>query len=385
MNQPDVPNGNGEDPKVKVRINRCNQCHKEIEMGATTCHRCGSSQNKIWQIVKIVPVVMVALTIVQLALVSLEKIETSKILNEVENIKKQADDMLIVVKQTKNQAEDMLSKVEEKEKRVSQRLTDIHQQTNAIKNRIESAEQEFTAKQKALSQRITIIGDNAEKQIEASIKKVDAQVRKSNDRLLKAEQDFNKKNEMLTAELHTLKDEVSKDLEKLKWRSQLMLFTDEAISNGKRSSYEEIVKMNKNLRKTEKGPIVGSYLAQIKKFYINLNRFKSSKILKNGVEIDPNSISTSEAIKELAKNDNEIVRYQIAKMLGKRKELGVPEALLWSVKNDECLDVVARSVTSFEAITGFDSPDVLDSEVLVKYWEEKKDDIQKNLKEPETK
>ena len=223
------------------------------------------------------------------------------------------------------------------------------------------------------------------KQIEASAKKVSDQVLRSNDRLLKAEKDFKQKNETLTGELHTLKDEVSKELEKLKWRDQLMLLTDEAISYGKRSSFEEIERLVKTFRGTEKEAIVLSYLSQVKKFFINIDRFKSRSITKAGVKIVPNSLSTDVAIIALLNSNDKIVRFKIAKMLSKRKELGIPEALLKSVENDECLDVVAQSVKSFETITGFDAPDVFSYVPLLKYWEENKDEVQKKLKKTETK
>lgn len=64
----------------------------------------------------------------------------------------------------------------------------------------------------------------------------------------------------------------------------------------------------------------------------------------------------------------------------------MPEALIEVMGKDTRLDVLAVSIRSFEQVTGYVKKDVLDDEPAYKYWAEKKEEIQKNLKktDPET-
>ena len=59
-----------------------------------------------------------------------------------------------------------------------------------------------------------------------------------------------------------------------------------------------------------------------------------------------------------------------AQALRKRKEKGVPEALMKCIKNDRNLEVVKDAMKSFEGVTGYDSPDVFSSDYIEKWWVE---------------
>jgi hypothetical protein len=368
MNQAEEGRLDKQSQEVEENKRYCNQCQREIHQRANKCYQCGSHQNKWFERIAIVPVVMVILTVVQLILASLEKIETSRILREVEAIE--------------NKAKGMLADVEKIKGFVSEHLAEINGKIINIDDSIKTTEQSLTEKVEKLSERIVFINNDTEYLLKSSIQKVDEQVRNSQDKLLKTESEFNQKNQIINKDIHKLKEEVSGELEKLKWRDDLMVLTDEAISKGKRSSLDKLMKLKKDHTGTEKIHSVNSNILQIKIFYISGHRFFLQKLTKNGIEANDDAWSTKEAIELLLNSENYIVRYKMSELLRNRKEFGVPEALLSSIKKDDRLDVVVRSVDSFKEITGCPEVDVFGEEPLFIYWEKNKAEIVKKLKEP---
>lgn len=382
MNDIDTLSSESADRTAKVKINLCRQCRQKIEPSAKVCHHCGSHQNQLLQIVRIVPLVMVALTVVQLFLASMERIESSRILDEVNEIKQQAVGMLSDVEQTKHDATGILSMVEEREKRISERLVDVKQQTISIEQRLLNAETEFKDQQNRMSERISKVAYNAEIMIEESTKKVNVQVENSNNKLKNIEASFHNEKDELTANLRKLRDDLSVELEKLKWRDKLMTLRDNSIANGDRDSYNEILSIYNKNHDNDRGPIVRSHINQIKSFYLRLNRYKNRNFYENGTVLKVENLSTFELISTLKNNPNEVSRYLAARELKNRNEVGVPEALIESIKGDRNLDVVAYCIKSYEAIANYDLPDVLDAEQVENHWQINKDEIRKKLKSP---
>ena len=103
---------------------------------------------------------------------------------------------------------------------------------------------------------------------------------------------------------------------------------------------------------------------------------------KNNITID--NLPTERLIAALSIQENWKIRAKCAEHLKSRKEKGVHEALLNSIKNDAHLEVRKKAMDSFQRVTGFKSSDVFDYAPALKWWDKNKENIYENLKEQQT-
>ena len=89
-------------------------------------------------------------------------------------------------------------------------------------------------------------------------------------------------------------------------------------------------------------------------------------------------VPTNLLIEHLLNADEWKVRVRAAFCLKTKKEKEAIDALAISINNDKILDVVKESLISFERLTGYDNPDVLDGSFAIQWWEKNQSEFQFN-------
>jgi len=183
-------------------------------------------------------------------------------------------------------------------------------------------------------------------------------------------------------------DKLAKQVSSLEDRDNLMQLSDDAINNGDRQAYEKLSIVANDASKGESiRNAAKAEWFQVKRFYIGLTRLKGMNLAKwqsDGTKIDVKNddLTTQELIQSLLNHNLWTVRAMSASALSKRKEKGVPEALLQAIRLDQSLDVVKEAIDSFESITGYTCSDIFDSEGgASEWWEQHKTEVEPELKE----
>ncbi len=350
----------------------CNYCGSELHPDAKVCPACGHYKRKMlnWirHLASATALVMVILAIVQLILAYGEKVDTNKMLNEVEIVK--------------NKADATLTTVEEREKQLSVRLSEVSSDIDSLAKAFESNKQELASNFANLSSEIDKTKDSADKQVNQIVNSVNLQASKSKKRLKKMETDFNTKQDKLNLELATLKDELTVQLEKLQWRDNLIQLTDNAISKCDRYAYDKLKRLETDFKGSDKGSIIVSYILRVKRMYIGLKRYPDEVYKKDGKIVTMHDLSTNAILTELLNNPANHVRALAARALINRQVKGVPEALIKTMQNDRDLYVIKNCINSFCILTGCKQLDVLDYGFIIDYWDKNKLDVVSKLSNP---
>lgn len=170
----------------------------------------------------------------------------------------------------------------------------------------------------------------------------------------------------------------------LKERNRLLRLGDKAITDGDRKALAKLVSIAKKPPKPELFPAVSSEILRVKSFYITVTRIKGASITHtkpDGTKMVDDEIPTNILIEDLKHNAKWVVRAKSAQLLKARKEKGVPEALLYALRNDQQLDVIKIALDSFESVTRFKATDVFACESAEKWWKQNKQEVDKKLKE----
>jgi len=313
----------------------CKGCKKEIEKGARRCHHCGEYQ-AIWRVLLIVlPPIVAFITIVilfgqlyisrqQLTETKAKRIEASEVLKEVQKVKVNAESVLLSANEASEKADIVLANANTKVDQLSQKVEKADENLNT-----------FTNRQKKLSKEVNVI-----------------------------------------------KTELTAEVKKLKERNEIVALADTAISEGDAASYEELKRKCIKLRPNEEMfNVAVSSLLRVKNFYAEGTRIKGVDIYRtkpDGTKLINDGLETEYLIKYLLGVKNWTWRNKAALLLGKRKQKGVPDALIIGMEDDR-LDVRRACIKSFEALTGYDNPDVLEYKFSIEWWAEHKDEWEKGL------
>jgi len=73
------------------------------------------------------------------------------------------------------------------------------------------------------------------------------------------------------------------------------------------------------------------------------------------------------------------VRRRVAFLLGDKRSYEVAESLAEAIRSDPSLDVIKEAVFSFEAITGYRSPDLFEMKDLLEWWDTNAVELKKTL------
>lgn len=182
-------------------------------------------------------------------------------------------------------------------------------------------------------------------------------------------------------------ESLSAELAVLKKRNEIMKLGDLGTQAADRSALEELERINRESEDPSLKVAASSEIARIKSFWVCITRLKGqefSGIGPDGNEKKALDFTTDELIQAMLSHHQWNVRALAAKALRKRKEKGVPEALIKCIKNDRNLEVVKYAVKSFEGVTGYDSPDVFSSEIIEEWWVEHGEETTAKLKDSKT-
>lgn len=171
-------------------------------------------------------------------------------------------------------------------------------------------------------------------------------------------------------------------LEKLKQRNEISQLGDRAISEASRDSLEELMKKWEEARDGDIKGTVKAEIARIKIFWVTATTTKGVTLTAHGEKKNESDIKTNELIEGLLNDNDWRVQALIAQELGKRKEKGVPEALLQCIKTNKNLEVIRNAVRAFNLVTGFDNPDVFAYSNAQNWWNEHSAEVNAKLTVP---
>ena len=291
---------------------KCYYCKNEMLPDAKVCSSCLHYKRGVINWIKLVAsgtaLLMVLVAIAQLILATGEKIDTGRMLEEVEGIK--TDAKLI------------FQDIENKEALISKRLAEISNNIDLLDRKYDDSRVQLENKTSELSANIEETKKSAEREIQKILASVTKQASASKERFQAIEADFTDKQEELSSQLEILKRELSVQLAELTWRNNLARLTDKAIVSGDRAAFNELKKLSKELFGTDKGQIVLSHVLQVKRFYLNIQRYKSVQVKRKGEVVNLEKEPTVFLLNQLKTNMNDSVRFKIAEFIKKRERKG---------------------------------------------------------------
>ena len=163
-------------------------------------------------------------------------------------------------------------------------------------------------------------------------------------------------------------------------RNEIIKIGDRAINYGDRDAFNQLMELV-NTEKNDFKEMARAELFKVKKFYVLINRFLDANVSYKDTEgniIKDEQVPTNILIECLLKDNQWKMRARAAACLRTKKEKGVINALAESIKNDKNLDVLRESICSFEILTGYTNPDVLDGRPAIQWWEENRAEFQFN-------
>jgi hypothetical protein len=95
--------------------------------------------------------------------------------------------------------------------------------------------------------------------------------------------------------------------------------------------------------------------------------------------IEESDFTTQDLIDVLIDDPDWRFRARSAQLLADKKELGVPEALLDAMKNDENMEVFKHTVRAFKTVTGCIAPDTFEYEYCSEWWETNSETVNEKL------
>lgn len=352
---------NSEEVAQPSNSNICKGCKKEIEKGAKRCHHCGEYQNRLRNGLNI----LVSISSLGVLLLLIWQLS---ILNKQTEITK---DQVKVAKDQVNVAKEQVE--ETKKKRIEAKV--VLDEARNVKANAESVLRSANA---ALKKSDSVLSDAKAKvyQVSSKVNDIDKEVQKADNSL----KTFTKRQNKLSEEVGGIKTELTAEVKKLKERNEIVALEDKAIANGDTASYEELKRIaNKLPRGGELYDAVISSISRVKKFYINMSRVRGLHLTKyDGTEYTNDELSTYLLGAYLLGDSDWKNRNVAANLLRKRKEKGVPDKLIIGMK-DKNLNVRCASIRSFEALTHYKIPDVLEYNELIKWWKEHKEEWESKL------
>lgn|GEM_PF-2155103 len=183
-------------------------------------------------------------------------------------------------------------------------------------------------------------------------------------------------------EHQTVLDEVVK----VQSRSILFELGDKAIWDLSRPAYEKLVEIANEAGDEVLQLAAKSELIRVKNAFTGSARTRGvflSRVEEEGKETVESDFDTAELIHLLLNHPNWRFRARSAQLLGERKEPDVPQALLESMREDQNLEVFKDALKSFEAITGYQAPDVFGYTSCNEWWKENSDEFIESLEKAE--
>ena len=163
---------------------------------------------------------------------------------------------------------------------------------------------------------------------------------------------------------------MASEVRSLQRRNNILALADSAIATRSRTALEELQSVQANSATPQLSAVAASEVIRVKLAFAAGTRIEGVKIEKksdSGTSVDEELLTVQDLIEAL-KNGSWVVRARAAELLGRKKEVGVPEALLQTIKEDRDLEVMKIAISSFARVTGYKSADVFGPYCQIESW-----------------
>ena len=339
----------------------CRYCLQPIKTGAKICHNCGKHQSKFSGLPYFFATLAIPLAVVIFA--GLQVYVNKLQFDEAKAKRVEAGDVL---KSAKKVLADATNDSEEIRERAASILSDARNSVLIAKQLSSEAKDEANevlSIARKESKAVIDKANEARRGFDKASEEVEINLQKSNERITLAENNFLQNFNKLTREIEEIKKDLSAELAILKERNQLVSLADKSINNSNREAFDELMKIasDDNELPNRKSMAMAEVL-RVKSHYVSGTRLTGVEIeLKqpDQVILRDSDIPTEDLINILQGHWDMLKRAKAAKLLSKRKEKEVPEALILAMKSDKCLDVLKESIESFVKVTECKQKDVV--------------------------
>ena len=186
--------------------------------------------------------------------------------------------------------------------------------------------------------------------------------------------------EAQTKEAARLTQSLTDQVSQLAKRNELTELADKAIL-GDSAAYQVLKRLD-----TDPNPpqdyrhAVRAEIFRVKTSHLIGSRTVAFELHFQGKPVDVTEVTTCHLITTLADSQDWSARAMVARELGKRKERGVPEALIRAL-DDKNLSVVKEAVRAWRTLTSYRSPDIFGRPYIPHWWEQHKGSFTQQLAE----
>jgi hypothetical protein len=173
---------------------------------------------------------------------------------------------------------------------------------------------------------------------------------------------------------------------KFQRRGSIFELGDAAISQMSRSAYEELLELLNDPRDASLQLAARSEIIRVNHALMNSARIAGVTLSGQGsgdTTIEESDFTTQDLIDFLIDDPDWRFRARSAQLLANKKELGVPEALLDAMGNDENMEVFKHAVRAFKTVTGCIAPDTFEYEYCSEWWAANSETVNEKLETPE--
>ena len=173
---------------------------------------------------------------------------------------------------------------------------------------------------------------------------------------------------------------------KFQRRGSIFELGDAAISQMSRSAYEELLELLNDPRDASLQLAARSEIIRVNHALMNSARIAGVTLSGQGsgdTTIEESDFTTQDLIDFLIDDPDWRFRARSAQLLADKKELGVPEALLDAMENDENMEVFKHAVRAFKTVTGCIAPDTFEYEYCSEWWAANSETVNEKLETPE--
>jgi hypothetical protein len=184
--------------------------------------------------------------------------------------------------------------------------------------------------------------------------------------------EFEKFQSMMRERLQTDYQLISNEVLRFQRRGDIFELGDTAIGDMSRSAYEELREILNDPSDALLQLAAKSEIIRVNNAFANSTRTSGITLSMQGTgdaTLEESGLTTRELIDILIDDPDWRFRARSAQLLTEKKELGVPEALLEAMKDDENLEVLKNAAKAFETVTGSRAPGVFEYEYFSEWWE----------------
>jgi len=181
---------------------------------------------------------------------------------------------------------------------------------------------------------------------------------------------------------------LSTELAELKKRKEIVQLGDKCVQEASRGALEELERISKSDPDQAIRLAAISEAGRVKMFWATATRLVGRYLTgrhPDGKEKTEADFTTEELTAGLLTAREWQTRALAAQALARRKEKGVPQALMQCIEKDPNLEVVKDAVKAFHAVAGFENPDVFRYEPIRDWWAEHATEVNGKLNESQAK